>query len=323
MPYRRGDSPHYWISWTDASGKQLRKSSGTADKAEATALEQKHRAESYTARKKSGGISAAFDAVLIEYLSREGRLIPRNLSMARHLMAAFKNKSLLDVKPHDIQAYIEDRQDDEVAVATINRELVLLSAAINEYNRRFGASIPNLASGMKMREPEGRVRWITHEEAERLIAHAAPHIADFITLGLFTGMRRREMMELTWDRVDFNTGLILLEAQHTKTKRRRAIPIHDKVTAALSNCKTRWPESPLVFDGIGDFKRGFAGACNRAGITDFTPHDMRHTFASWLVQQGVELYAVQQLLGHSSIKLTERYAHLAPRNLVDAVRKLA
>ena len=323
MPYKRGDSPFYWISWTDASGKQLRKSAGTADKAEATALEQKHRAESYVARKKTGGVSAAFDAVLIEYLTRENRLDPRNRSMARHLMAAFKGKSLLDIKPHDIQAYIEDRHDDEVAVATINRELVLLSAAINEYNRRFGTSIPNPASGMKMREPEGRVRWITHEEADRLIASAAPHIADFITLGLFTGMRRREMMELEWKRVDFAQALILLEAQHTKTKRRRAIPIHDKAEVALRNCKARWPESPLVFDGIGDFKKGFAGACRRAGITDFTPHDMRHTFASWLVQQGVELYAVQQLLGHSTIKLTERYAHLSPKTLADAVKKLA
>ena len=323
MPYKRGDSPFYWISWTDASGKQLRKSAGTADKAEATALEQKYRAESYAARKKSGGVSAAFDAVLIEYLTREGRLVPRNLSMARHLMAAFKGRSLLDIKPHDVQAYIEDRQDDEAAAATINRELVILSAAINEYNRRFGASVPNPAAGMKMREPEGRVRWITREDADRLIACAAPHVADFITLGLFTGMRRREMIELTWDRVDFARALILLEAQHTKTKRRRTIPIHNKVEVALRNCQARWPESPLVFDGINDFKTGFAGACRRAGITDFTPHDMRHTFASWLVQQGVELYAVQQLLGHSSIKLTERYAHLAPQNLANAMKKLA
>jgi site-specific recombinase XerD len=73
---------------------------------------------------------------------------------------------------------------------------------------------------------------------------------------------------------------------------------------------------------IGSVKKGFAGACKRAGISDYVPHDLRHTFASWLVQKGVSLYEVRDILGHSSIKLTERYAHLAPENLVGAISKL-
>lgn len=323
MPYKRPNSPYYWISWTDASGHKVRRSSGSADKAEATAMEQRLRADSHDARKKVQGVSAAFDIILIEYLEQPGRLTAPRRTAARQLQEAFAGQSVLDIKPHDIRAYIEERQE-EVADPTINKELVLFSAAINEYNRRFGAMIPNPVSGLKLRESSGRTRWITKEEAKKLLLAASPHVADYITIGLYTGMRRKEMTTLNWRDIDLARGIITVRCSKTKRgeEKYRAIPIHGNVKLALDNCKARWPESVLVFDGIQDFKTGFRGACERAGIEKFTPHDMRHTFASWLVISGVNLYEVKDLLGHSTIKLTERYAHLAPENLKAAVNRL-
>lgn len=78
----------------------------------------------------------------------------------------------------------------------------------------------------------------------------------------------------------------------------------------------------LVFGGVQDFKQGFAGACRRAGIEDFHPHDLRHTCASWLVMSGVPLYEVRDILGHASITQTERYSHLAHENLAAAIGRL-
>lgn len=323
MPYRRPKSPYYWISWTDASGQKIRRSSGTSNKAEATAMEQRLRADSHDARKKIGGTSAAFDVILAEYLQQPGRLTKPRISAARCLRDVFAGLSLMDIKPHHVRAYIEERQE-EVADATINKELVLFSAAINEYNRRFGVSVPNPVTGMKLKESTGKTRWITKEEAKRLILAASPHVADYITVGLYTGMRRKEMTDLTWKQVFLDAGHIMV--RQSKTKRGevkyRMLPIHEKVKQALDNCKARWPNSVLVFDGIQDFKTGFHGACQRALIADLTPHDMRHTFASWLVQAGTPLFEVQRLLGHSSINLTMRYAHLAPENLKSAVNRL-
>lgn len=286
-------------------------------------MEQRLRADSHDARKKVQGISAAFDIILIEYLEQPGRLTAPRRTAARQLQEAFAGQSVLDIKPHDIRAYIEERQE-EVADPTINKELVLFSAAINEYNRRFGAMIPNPVSGLKLRESAGRTRWITKEEAKKLLLAASPHVADYITIGLYTGMRRKEMTTLKWRDIDLARGIITVRCSKTKRgeEKYRAIPIHGNVKLALDNCKARWPESPLVFDGIQDFKTGFRGACERAGIEKFTPHDMRHTFASWLVISGVNLYEVKDLLGHSTIKLTERYAHLAPENLKAAVNRL-
>jgi integrase len=319
-PYRQKDSAYWWISYTDSTGQRIRRSAGTTHHADAKAEEQSLRAKAHTARKQTPA-GLLLGTVLAEYLKRDNRLSPRNTSIARALAGHF---AALDAHQLDLRAvwgYIDHRRAHGIADATIKRDLTLLGAAITEYTKRFGVTLPNPARAANLREPEGRTRWITPDEAARLIACATPAVADFIKLGLYTGMRSGEIHGLTWDRVDLQRGTIRLEAQHTKTKRSRSIPIHPIARQALASCRARWPDSDRVFV-IGSIKKGFAGACHRAGITDFTPHDLRHTCASWLVQKGVSLYEVRDILGHSSIKLTERYSHLAPENLASAIAKL-
>jgi len=144
-------------------------------------------------------------------------------------------------------------------------------------------------------------------------------------------MRRGEILGLEWRRVDLSQRLIHLEAKHTKSAKRRSIPINDVARAALAN-RMRYramhcPQSPWVFCNeqghrIGDVKRSFKTACRRAGIENFRIHDLRHTCAAWLVSAGVPLSEVRDLLGHSTVMVTERYAHLAPENVRAAVTQL-
>ena len=161
----------------------------------------------------------------------------------------------------------------------------------------------------------------------------APHLAAFIRLALHTGCRKGELLGLEWDRVDLDADLIRLDPEHTKAGRRRTVPLNRDARAALLDRAeyhaAHCPDSPWVFthpDGrrILDIKRSFATACSKAGITDFRVHDLRHTCAAWLVQAGVPLAEVRDLLGHQSIQMTERYAHLdlAPENVRAAVARL-
>lgn len=318
-PYRQPKSSHWWISYTDASGKRIRRSAGTEVYADAKAEEQRLRAAYHVTRKKSGGIGA--DTVLLEYLQRDNRAHDRNKSKARALMTSFAGRQVAALDRAAIHAYA-DRRREYVSDGTIKRELTLLSAAIGEYNRRHGTALPNHARSLQLREPEGRVRWITREEADRLIAAASPEVADYITFSLYTGMRRGEVLGLEWSRIDLARRTIRLESQHTKSRRSRTIPLHNRAIAALASCRARHPEHHLVFGGVKDFKGGFAGACRRACIRDFRPHDLRHTCASWLVMAGTPLYEVRDILGHASITQTERYSHLAQENLAVAIGRL-
>ncbi len=337
--FRRKDSPYWWASYTEASGQRARRSTGTADRREAEALLSKWRLEAHNSRYWEAEPSRTFDELMLAYLktvSSRKRRGDRDISSLKRLTPFFTGRELGGLKPSDVRAYIEERRRDGVGPGTINREVGLLSSAINCARREWDWNIPNPAQGRRLREPEGRLRWLTRAEADALIRVAATeprasHLADFLRLALHTGMRRNELLGLEWRRVDLQAGLIYLEASHTKAGRRRYIPLNAVARQALVSRKRfraqHCPASLYVFcdrEGrpILSVKRSFATACRKAGIEDFRIHDLRHTCAAWLVSAGVPLTEVRDLLGHSTIRMTERYAHLAPENVRAAVALL-
>lgn len=346
MPYRREDSSVWWVSYIDSSGKRVRRATETTDRKEAEALEAKWKLESFQGKQWGAQPRHTFDELMLVYLqtaSVHKRSHQRDLDAARRLNAHFSGRELAELRAQDVRAYIEQRRKvvtyrkGTVTVATINRELCLLSAAINYARREWEWEIPNPVTGRKLREPEGRVRWISRAESEALLRAAegeeqAPHLADFIRLALHTGCRKQELLGLEWRRVDLQAGLLHLEGQHTKAGKRRSVPLNRVAREALMG-QLRYraahcPGSPWVFahpDGeerIRDVKKAFGTACRRAGIADFRIHDLRHTCAAWLVSAGVPLAEVRDLLGHSTVRMTERYAHLAPENVRRAVAVL-
>ncbi len=148
---------------------------------------------------------------------------------------------------------------------------------------------------------------------------------------MHTGCRKGELLGLEWNRVSLGSRLIYLEAEHTKAGKRRTVPLNENARLAIVG-RDRFraeycPESRWVFAHkkgarIKDVKKGFASACRKIELEDFRIHDLRHTCAAWLVTSGVPLPEVRDLLGHVSITMTERYAHLAPENLRNAVKHL-
>ena len=180
------------------------------------------------------------------------------------------------------------------------------------------------------REPEGRLRFLSEAEEARLLtecrragAHPrvscrSPQLHAIVTVALNTGMRRGEIFGLRWDRVDFARGVILLE--RTKSGRRREVPMNRAVYDVLAPLHAA-RSIGRVF-GLSSARTAFTSAVERAKLGDFHFHDLRHTFASWLVMRGRPLKEVQELLGHQTIVMTMRYAHLSPDRLRDAVAAL-
>ena len=253
------------------------------------------------------------------------------------LQPHFGGRNLRELKRVHVREYVSKRLGDGVKLSTVRRELRLFCAAINFVRLEFDRNdLPNPVAKLGLASEEPRVRWITHQEAARLVSEAErgatrPHLAAFIRLALNTGCRRGELLNLEWSRVDLQQRRFLLEARHTKARKRRTVPLNDAAIEVLKQLQA-WQakhlaRSPWVFgwkedSRITTFKTSWTSALKRAEIENFRIHDLRHTFASWLVMQGESLYVVKELLGHASITQTEIYAHLAPSQTAVAVQRL-
>ncbi|OGW37453.1 MAG: hypothetical protein A2Y97_00075 [Nitrospirae bacterium RBG_13_39_12] len=173
-----------------------------------------------------------------------------------------------------------------------------------------------------LRDDGKRLRYLSTEECQALINACDNHLKPIVVTAVNTGMRKGEILSLKWDNVDLRHGFILLDV--TKNGERREIPINDTLRITLQGI-TRRLDIPYVFydQNIGkayqDVKRSFKTALRRTGIRDFHFHDLRHTFASHLVMAGVDLTTVSRLLGHKTLTMTLRYAHLAPAHMVKAM----
>lgn len=217
----------------------------------------------------------------------------------------------------------------KVRPATVNRQRTFLSGILSEAERR-GYIERNPARGVSnLPEHNDKLRWLTNDEEERLLAHAPGYLRPIILVALHTGTRRGEVLTLKWADLDF--GQKLVRVTHTKNHRTRYIPMNSKLEKLLESIKpeaTTWEKSAYVFANaetetkFKDLSRAFEGACRRAGLEDVTFHTLRHSFASRLAQAGVPLNTIRELLGHGDMTVTMRYAHLAPNNLREAVQVL-
>ena len=167
-----------------------------------------------------------------------------------------------------------------------------------------------------------RLKYLSEEEVDRLISNCEPYLKPIVITALNTGMRSGEIRSLTWDRVDLKNRIILLDK--TKNGERREIPINDTLYQTLSglirNLKTDYVfHNPDTLKPYYDIKKSWQTALKKSHILDFHFHDLRHTFASWLVMAGVDLATVKDLMGHKDITITLRYSHLAASHIKAAV----
>lgn len=209
--------------------------------------------------------------------------------------------------------------------ATANRLLATLQHMFSkgmEWEMADEATVNRVKKVKLLPENNRRLRFLSAEECDGLIKACSPHLRPIVVTALHTGMRKGEILSLQWDKhVDLVHGFILLDL--TKSGKRREIPINKTLMDELKRIP-RHLKSPYVFvDGqgkrYGDVRRSFATALRKTGIKDFSFHDLRHTFASRLVMAGVDLTTVKELLGHATLDMTLRYAHLSPGHKMKAV----
>jgi len=211
--------------------------------------------------------------------------------------------------------------------SSINREMACLGGMFNKAAEWGLVEQSPFDKGKKLilKENNMRKRFLTDEEVARLLSECkhAPHLHRVVFTALNTGMRREEILSLKWDQI--RDGLIYLT--NTKTNEQREIPVNEDLEAMFKEIRREQglsSEYVFTFRGgrIENVSTAFNAACRRAGIRDFHFHDLRHTFASQLVIRGASLKEVQELLGHKTMTMTLRYAHLAQEQKKTAVNLL-
>jgi len=234
----------------------------------------------------------------------------------------FGARRITEITPLSLEKYKRQRSR-EVCGSTVNRELACLKHMFNKAIAWDLADENPVKKVRMFKEPPGRVRYLSHDEISRLLDAATSHLKPIIMVALLTGMRKSEILRLNWKDLDFERQLIMV--RNSKNGEARQIAMSHEVEAILSRLPrvhkqifTRADSKPVL-----DIKTCFERAVRLAKIEDFSFHDLRHTFASYMMMNGAELLTVSRILGHKTINMTLRYAHLSPAFQRDAMNKLS
>jgi site-specific recombinase XerD len=324
----------YWIRYADQFGKMHREKAGPLV-SEAVAAYQTRKSEVRAGKFFPDQFKRRpllFGEVAKEYLklARARKRSWRGDEDHLEALKALNDVPIADLTPARLENVISDLAEErEWAQATFNRHKSTVSGVF-KYAIRAEKAQMNPAREIKKRAEENtRVRYLRAEEEAALmkaVREQSPEREVEILVALHSGMRRSEQYRtaqvadggLKWEHVNLRAGVIRLP--RSKSTKPRHIPMNSVLRRMLASIP-RMISTPLVFSGEPD--KWFAELCAKAKITDFTWHDLRHTFASRLVMAGVPIRAVSELMGHSDITTTVRYAHLAPQYLADAVECLA
>jgi len=259
----------------------------------------------------------------LEWSRVHKRSFRRDEGIVKNLMPYFGGKLLYQITPYDVEEYQSERRQ-KVSAATCNREVACLKRIYNKAIEWDKARDNPIRKVKFFREDNERLRYLNKSEIVQLLKECAPHLRPIVLFALNTGMRKSEILNLKWKDVDLQQSLITVV--ETKSGDFRKIPINTQLKEVLDNTQ-KHDGCLYVFnrDGqkIGNIRASFDRAVRKAGIEDFHFHDLRHTFASQLVMGGVNLVAVKELLGHKSLEMTLRYAHLSVENKRVALEILA
>jgi integrase len=253
----------------------------------------------------------------------------RAIQSAKNFLPIIGDLTLSKVTPSVLSAYKVKRLEDRVKMATVIKELQFIRRVFSLCKREWQLIKQSPYEFFRMPSVnDQRVRFLERGQWEQLLNACPSWLRPIVILARFTGMRRGNALNLTWSQIDLQDRVIHLE--HTKNGQRLTIPLTEtpyNVLVALKNAKVRHL-CPFVFHQDGkpyspyQVSVAFKRACKRAGIGNFRLHDLRHDFASNLIQKGNDLYIVQHLLGHKDGRMTQRYAHLRVENLRQAVESL-
>lgn len=279
----------------------------------------------------------------------------------KHVFSHLLGRKMDEITLWDIDKISSERKKQGKSPTTINRDNSALKAALSKaVEWKIIAVNPLKGSKPLKTDSNASIRYLTTEEEKRLLqalinreetlrqkrasankwraergydllpyhdSHFVDHLMPMVILTIYTGMRRGELFSLKWKDINFEEKTLTIQGKTSKNKTTRHIYLHDDAISTLRGWEKSAEVKEYVFPGkegkrLDNINKAWKSLVSTANLKDFRWHDLRHHFASKLVMQGTDLNTVRELLGHSDIRMTLRYAHLDPSHKAAEINKL-
>ena len=337
----------WYLTYTNARGKRYQHRLGDFRDlrlAQARAMAARYRnqvalgmdpAEKKLALRQVPTLDAFVADTFLPYIKISKSSWKQDLSLLRcHILPAFGHKTLDLINREDILTLMQKRITDGAAAGSVNRVVILIRFLFNQALRwhTAGSTINPTKDIPLLKLNNQRQRFLSEKEAYKLLEAVQqsvnPMLASIVAYLLLTGARKREVLDARWDCIDW--GRSIWKIPISKSGKARYVPLSETALVLLRQKQLQGvPDCEWVFPNpnSGMPYRCITNAWNTArcvaGMENLRMHDLRHSFASFLINNGRSLYEVQRILGHSSARMTERYAHLAHDTLIAACNAAA
>ncbi|MEQ8426354.1 MAG: tyrosine-type recombinase/integrase [Gammaproteobacteria bacterium] len=315
--YKRGEV--WWVRFTAPNGQRIRKSTGTEDRESAQEYFDRLKAELWRVKQLGDRPEYRWNDAVVKWLKEKDHKasIEKDKEIFRwvdRFLGGLKlrqiDRALLD--------QIQEAKARESTRSTANRYMAMIRAvlrrAANEWEWIDKApKVPMYPVSSK------RIRWITPEEAKRLIACLPQHLAVMARFSLATGLRQRNVSYLEWNQIDLQRKVCWIHADQAKARKAIGVPLNSSAVDVLREQIGLDQQYVFTYKGKPVWNistKAWYRALQKAGIENFRWHDLRHTWASWHVQAGTPLNVLQDLGGWQSVEMVRRYAHLSSEHLL-------
>jgi integrase len=315
--YKREGSEIWWVNIRHA-GRRVRRSTGTPDRAAAQQAHNEIQIELWTLVPNTSEHTWG-DAVEL-WTTAETRSDSELLSLAK-FGKGYPDRVLASVTAESIEEALKFCK----TAATFMRYRTMIMAILNRAKAKdWITTLPKVAT---RRDKKKKTReWITQAQWAKLYAELPKHMKPMAEFAVETGLRQANVLGLTWARTDVERKLVWVEADETKGDAALPIPLSEGALRVLAECKDQHDEFVFTYRGkpIKEVKTSFCAACVRAGLGSwgddaryhgFTWHGLRHTWATWHVQNGTPLEVLQKLGGWADLRMVMNYAHHSPGHL--------
>ena len=309
----------WWIDFVAPNGERVRRTTETDNKAQALELHDKLKAEVWRIDKLGERPRRIWNDAVIRWLKEQSHKasIESDKIHLRWLDKHLSGRDLETINRTLIDRITETKLAEDVTNATVNRVLEVLRAILRRCVEEW-EWIDKAPKIRMLKEPTRRIRFLTREEAQRLLAELPVHLANMAAFALATGLRRANVTGLRWQQIDLDRSLAWIHPDQAKARKAIAVPLNAEALAIVRSLQGKHTTHVFTYKGNTITQvstKTWYMALERAGIKDFRWHDLRHTWASWHVQSGTPLFALQELGGWESSEMVRRYAHLAADHL--------